>query len=171
MTSIIIHAAMKITYRRAAVNDYQVLYDLSVEFEKFNKQHTTRPHEHFLYDWQDYFREEILGSLKKRGSYVFLAFVDSNPAGYVYARVCRGCYAFIIEELFVRDQYSKMGIGGELLSMAIKKGKTFDYDIKVEVFDWNTSALEYYRKRGFFIESYVLKLNSSSGSAETPTSQ
>jgi len=161
---------METTYRRATINDYQILYDLNVEFEEYNKQHTTRPHEHFLEDWQEYFKEEITDSLKSRNSYVFLAFVDNAPAGYIYARLCKGCYAFIVEELFVRTQYAGMGIGGKLLDMVIAKGKTFDYDIKIEVFDWNTSARDYYLKKGFFVESYVLKLKSSEESIKSQDS-
>lgn len=155
------HFAMnKTTYRRASIKDLSTLYDLSVEFEQFNKEKSTRPHEHFFGDWENYFKEEIQDSLKQRNSYVFLAFVDGIPAGYIYARLCKGCYAFIVEEFFVRMQYAGMGIGGKLLDMVIAKGKTFDYDIKIEVFDWNTSARDYYLKKGFFVESYVLKLKS-----------
>ncbi len=161
MIKIIIQDIVNITYRRASAKDYQILFDLSVEFEKYNKKHSSRPHEHFLEDWPEYFRDEIMESLKKRNSYVFLAFVDNKPAGYIYARLCKGCYAFIIEELFVKSRYGGTGIGGKLLSMVIEKGKTFGYDIKVEVFDWNTAARDYYLKKGFFVESYVLKLRSS----------
>lgn len=145
-------------FRRATIKDVDILYDLSVEFERYNKEKSTRPHEHFFGDWEKYFAEEIRESLKKRNSYVFLAFVDEKPAGYIFARLCKGCYAFIVEELFVRPEYSGSGVGTKLLDTVIDKGKTFDYDIKVEVFDWNTSARDYYIKKGFFVESVVLKL-------------
>jgi len=101
---------METTYRRASIADYQILYDLNVEFEEFNKQHTTRPHEHFLEDWQKYFKEEITDSLKSRNSYVFLAFVDDKPAGYIYARLCKGCYAFIVEELLFGSNIPAWGL-------------------------------------------------------------
>ncbi len=142
------------------MKDLAILYDLTVEFERFNKEKSSRPHEHFFGKWQDYFLEEIKESLKKRNSYVFLAFCDGDPAGYIFARLCKGCYAFIVEELFVRPKFSKLGIGTKLLDMVIAKGKTFDYDIKVEVFDWNTGARDYYVKKGFSVDSVVLLLKS-----------
>lgn len=148
----------EIAYRRASIKDQQILYDLNVEFEQFNKDKSTRPHEHFFGDWQEYFLDEIKKSLTKKNSYVFLAFVGEKPAGYIFARLCKGCYAFIVEELFVRQEYSGLGIGTKLLDMVIAKGKTFDYDTKVEVFDWNTSARDYYLKKGFIVDSIVLKL-------------
>lgn len=149
----------EITLRRATLGDSQILYDLSVEFERHNKENSTRPHEHFFGDWQKYFAEEIEESLKKKNSYVYLSLVDGIPQGYIFARLCRGCYAFIIEELYVRPEFSKLGIGGMLLDMAVAHGKKLGHDIKVEVFDWNQSAKDYYLKRGFFVESLVLKLD------------
>lgn len=149
----------KIVYRKAGIKDTEILYNLSIEFERYNKDKSTRPHEHFFGNWETYFVEEIQESLKKRNSYVYLAFVDDQPAGYIFARLCKGCYAFIIEELFVKAEFNKLGIGGHLLDMAIKRGKKLDHDIKVEVFDWNTPARDYYIKKGFFVESVVLKLH------------
>jgi GNAT superfamily N-acetyltransferase len=146
-----------ITYRRATLDDAKALYGLSVEFESFSKEHSTRPHEHFFGDWEKYFPEEIEESIKKKNSYVYLALVDNVPAGYIFARLCKGCYAFIIEELFVKSEFGKHGIGGKLLDLAIAHGRKLGHDIKVEVFDWNTTARDYYLKKGFFVESLVLK--------------
>lgn len=145
-------------YRRATLKDLTILCDLGVEFERYNKDNSTRPHEHFFGDWENYIAKETEESLKKKNSCVYLAFVDDKPAGYIFARLCRGCYAFIIEELYVRPEFSKLGIGGKLLELAIKRGKKLGHDIKVEVFDWNQSAKDYYLKKGFFVESLVLKL-------------
>lgn len=149
----------KIVYKKATPKDTDVLYALSIEFERYNKEKSTRPHEHFFGDWKKYFAEEIQESLRKRNSYVFLAFVDDVPAGYIFARLCKGCYAYIVEELYVKQEFNRLGIGGRLLELAIKRGKKLGHDIKVEVFDWNTPARDYYIKKGFFVESIVLKLN------------
>jgi GNAT superfamily N-acetyltransferase len=149
----------EITYKRATLEDLKVLYDLSIEFERYNKENSTRPHEHFFGEWEKYFAEEIEESIRKKNSYVYLAFVDGAPAGYIFARLCKGCYSFIVEELFVKSTFGKLGIGGKLLDLAITHGKKLGYDIKVEVFDWNQSAKDYYLKKGFFVESLVLKLD------------
>jgi GNAT superfamily N-acetyltransferase len=146
-----------ITFRRAKLTDVQALYALSVEFERYNQENSTRPHEHFFGDWEKYFVEEIEESIKRKNSYVYLALVDAKPQGYIFARLCKGCYAFIVEELFVRPEFSKLGIGSKLLDFAVRQGKKLGHDIKVEVFDWNQSAKDYYLKKGFFVESLVLK--------------
>ena len=148
----------KIVCRKATIKDVNTLYELSVEFECYNKAKSTRPHEHFFGDWERYFVEEIQESLTRRNSYVFLAYVADKPAGYVFARLCKGCYAFIVEELFVRQEFNELGIGGKLLDLAVKRGKKLGHDIKVEVFDWNQSAKDYYLSKGFFVEGLVLKL-------------
>ena len=153
----------KIVYRRANIKDTKALYDLSVEFERYNKENSSRPHEHFSGDWETYFGEEIESSLKKRHSYVYLALVGEVPVGYIFARLCKGCYAYIVEEFFVMPEFSKHGIGGRHLELAVKHGKKLGHDIKVEVFDWNQSGRDYYLKKGFFVESVVLKLNKSYG--------
>jgi GNAT superfamily N-acetyltransferase len=129
-----------------------------VEFERYNQQNSTRPHEHFYGKWEKYFAEEIEESLKKRRSYVYLALMEGVPAGYIFARLCRGCYAFIVEEFFVKPEYNRLGIGEKLLQLVIKQGKKLRHNIKVEVFDWNVSARDYYLKRGFLVESIVLKM-------------
>lgn len=151
----------KITYKRATIDDSKVLYDLSVEFEKFNKDHSTRPHEHFIGDWEVYIPQDLEKVLKEKDSFVYIAFVDGSPAGYVYARLWEEHFAFMVEELFVKSEYSKLGIGNALMDRVIKHGHEYNRDVKVEVFDWNTPALEYYLKRGFFLESVVLKLSKS----------
>jgi ribosomal protein S18 acetylase RimI-like enzyme len=149
----------EITYRRATLDDTKALCELSVEFERYNKENSTRPHEHFFGDWENSFIEEVVESLTMENACVFLALVDGQPVGYICARLCKGCHAFIVEELFVKSKYSKLGIGGKLLDLAITEGRGFGYDIKVEVFDWNQSAKDYYLKKGFFVESLVLKLS------------
>lgn len=150
----------KIVYKKASAKDLKVLFDLSVEFESFNKTNSTRPHEHFSGDWKSYFADEIKDSLKNKNAYVFLAYLNNFPAGYVYARLCKECYCFLIEELFVKSDYNKAGIGTALLNLVIKEGKRLNYDIKVEVFDWNAKARDYYLKKGFELDSLVLKLSS-----------
>ena len=151
----------EITYQRATQKDTATLYDLSVEFERYNKENSTRPHEHSSDDWQKSFAEDLDEILRREDSYIYLVLVDGVPAGYIFARLCTGCFAFIVEELYVKPQFNKLGIGGKLLDLAIQHGKEHGYDIKIEVFDWNKSAKDYYLKKGFFVESLVLKLNHS----------
>lgn len=150
-----------ITYRLAENNkkDIDYLYDLGVFFEEYNKQHSTRPEEHFLGNWQTYFKEEIIESLKVENSWVHLSFHENKPISFIYSRICKDCYKFVIEELFVLEEYRKEGVGTKLLKLALDIGKKTEYPIMVEVFDWNNSAAEFYKKNGFVLDSYVFKLS------------
>jgi ribosomal protein S18 acetylase RimI-like enzyme len=150
----------KIIYRYAENNDRDVnhLFDLSKDLEKFNQKYSTRPAEHFTGDWQEYFREEIIESLNNEKSWVFLALENDAPVGFVYSRLCEGCYKYIIDELYVKAAYRKLGIGTKLLDSTLDIGKKYEYPIIVEVFDWNKDAIEFYKAHNFGIDSIMLKL-------------
>lgn len=150
----------KIGYRlvKNTLADKQVLFELSRELEEFNLACSSRPKEHFKGNWRKYFTEEIEESLTKRESWVMLAESGGVAAGYVYARVCRDCYFFVIEELLVGKEYRGLGVGRELVRRMASLGKKLEMPIRVEVFDWNQKAVEFYKKLGFGLDSLVLQL-------------
>ncbi len=150
----------KITYRIAQKNkmDVDILFNLSVELEKYSSQNSTRPHEHFTENWQEYFKEEIEDSLSVNKSWVFIAEDNETAIGYIYSRICEDCYIYVIEELLVKDEYRGQGVGKELLNKAVEVGKQYEYPIRVEVFDWNSKAIDFYKKQGFHADSVILQL-------------
>jgi len=148
----------KISYLKATKNNLNDLFNLTVEFENYNKDNSTRPKEHFQKNWEKYFRDEILESLKDKSSYIFLAKNDIGYVGYIYSKYCKKCYTYKIEELFVKPSYRNLGIADNLIKMAVRIGKKLKMEIQVEVFDWNKKAYKYYLKKGFISDSLILKL-------------
>ncbi len=149
----------KVTYRNAENNktDEEILFNLSVELEKYNQGISTRPHEHFAGEWEKYFMAETRISLRDPNSTFVIAEIAGKPVGFVLVRKCETCYTFIIEELFVKKSVRGLGIGKELLNKALELGKKYELPIKVEIFDWNTSAKGFYEKNGFELDGYILK--------------
>lgn len=131
---------------------------MGIYFEEFNKNVSPRKHEHFVGNWQKEFLDETIESLTHANCWVYIAELDSKPVGFVYSRYCIDCEIYRIEDLFVLDGYRKYGIGKKLLQTAIEVGKQNNHQIVVEVFDWNTNALEFYKKAGFHSDSHILVL-------------
>jgi GNAT superfamily N-acetyltransferase len=78
---------------------------------------------------------------------------DGQPAGYAlffeFYSSFQGRAGLFLEDIFVRPQYRKHGIGRELLAQAARIAWEEDYFcLRWEVLDWNTTAIEFYRKLG-----------------------
>jgi GNAT superfamily N-acetyltransferase len=146
----------KITYRKATKEDEGILFDLSVKFSEYNANLSGKREEFFYENWEEGFKEEIRESIQDENSFVYLALVEGEPAGYVYSRCCKECYYYSIDELFVDEKFRGMRIGESLLQQALDYGKTVDLPLRMEVFAWNKPAIDFYLKKGFKIDSYVL---------------
>ncbi len=149
----------EITYRKANKSDLETLFNLSVEFSKFNVDKSGDYDKFFAGNWEQYFREEILESLSNEHCTVFLAQSSNDVVGYIYARYCKDCYYYIIDELFVKPEFGRRGIGEALVKLALEEGKKYDVSIRVELFEWNKNALNFYLKQGFKTDSLVLEMN------------
>ncbi len=150
---------MNIDYRKATKEDKQVLFDLAVEFSKYNSQ-CSGDKEKFLWDgWEQDFDDEIGASLNNPSHVFFIAeSSDGEPVGYILARNCSDCMYFIIDELFITAEARGQKVGENLLKLAIEEGKKYGVKIKAEVFFWNESAKKFYLKHGFKEDSVVLEL-------------
>ena len=149
----------EITYRKANKSDLETLFNLSAEFSKFNVDKSGDYDRFLAGNWEQYFREEILESLSNKNCTVFLAQSPNDVVGYIYARYCKDCYYYIIDELFVKPEFGRRGIGEALVKLALEEGKKYDVSIRVEIFEWNKNALNFYLKQGFKTDSLVLEMN------------
>jgi len=147
----------EITYKQATTEDLQTLFDLSVKFQEYNVASSGEYDKFFWPNWEEEFKEEISDDVANENGVVFLAYGGDEPVGYVYAKYCKECYYFLVDELFVNENYRGNNIGGELLEMAMEWGKRFNVPIRVEIFEWNKKALDFYLKQGFKIDSLVLE--------------
>ena len=78
---------------------------------------------------------------------------DGQPAGYAlffeFYSSFQGRAGLFLEDIFVRPQYRKHGIGSELLAQVARIAWEEDYFcLRWEVLDWNSTAIEFYRKLG-----------------------
>jgi GNAT superfamily N-acetyltransferase len=78
---------------------------------------------------------------------------DGNVAGYalfleVYSSF-QGKTGVLLEDLFVRSQYRDRGVGKALLASVAEIALREKYSyLRWEVLEWNTRAVEFYKKRG-----------------------
>ncbi|MBV9574278.1 MAG: GNAT family N-acetyltransferase [Acidobacteriales bacterium] len=78
---------------------------------------------------------------------------EGEPAGYAcffgFYSTFQGRPGLHLEDIYVRPEHRGRGIGKRLLSrvseIALDEGCTF---VRWDVLDWNTSAIEFYRKLG-----------------------
>jgi GNAT superfamily N-acetyltransferase len=78
---------------------------------------------------------------------------DGQTAGYAlffeFYSTFQGRAGIFLEDIFVRPQFRKNGIGGELLARVARIAWEEDYFcVRWEVLDWNQSAIDFYKKVG-----------------------
>ena len=78
---------------------------------------------------------------------------DSKPAGYAfffdYYSTFEGCAGIFLEDIYVRERFRGKRIGRALLARVAaiaKEEKCFG--VRWQVLNWNTPAIEFYRKIG-----------------------
>ena len=83
---------------------------------------------------------------------------DGKPVGYaVYFftfSTWTGRQSLFVEDLFIREKFRKKGIGKAMLRhMAKIAGARKCYDMRWEVLNWNTPAIEFYRSLGASLQT------------------
>ena len=78
---------------------------------------------------------------------------DAQPAGYAlffdYYSTFHGRPGIFLEDVYVRANFRGNGIGKALFSRVAEIARQEDcFGLRWEVLDWNTSAIEFYRKLG-----------------------
>lgn len=139
----------RIIYKKATKKNFQALYDLSVMFEHYNQKTSRNNKDFFNGNWQKYFKDEILEGLEYKKAINLIAWDKKTPVGYIYAYYCEKCFYYLISEFFVLEKYRGKGIGKKLFKLALTWGKKYKSPVRVEVFNWNKSAIEFYLKCGF----------------------
>jgi diamine N-acetyltransferase len=96
--------------------------------------------------------------LAKPENLVFLAELDGAPVGYVYAEIARlpddpmrPAYDMVyLHHISVRATARRQGVGEALLGAVREAGKAVGIDLlALDVWTFNTSAREFFRKQGF----------------------
>jgi GNAT superfamily N-acetyltransferase len=131
--------------RPATENDAPLLRNLIHELADFERL----AHETIITE-EDVMRDGFGPTPKFR---TLIAEWDGQPAGYAlffeFYSSFQGRAGLFLEDIFVRPQYRKHGIGSELLAHVARIAWEEDYFcLRWEVLDWNSTAIEFYRKLG-----------------------
>jgi GNAT superfamily N-acetyltransferase len=129
--------------RPANINDVPVLNTLIHEFAEFEHLPVAVTEAKLLRD----------GFCERPKFRVLVAEWDGQLAGYAfffdYYSTFDGRAGLFLEDLYVRDQYRGKGIGKTLLAhVAVVAREEHRFGVRWQVLDWNTSAIEFYRKMG-----------------------
>ncbi len=133
------------TIRPAVPNDIPEILKLIRELAEYEK----------LAHWVVVTADDLLrdGFSERPYFHVLMAEWDGQPAGYALyfhnSSTFRGRPGLFLEDVFVRPQFRKKGIGKALLlrvaKIAVEEGcARFEW----QVLDWNTPAIEFYRSLG-----------------------
>jgi GNAT superfamily N-acetyltransferase len=131
--------------RQATIEDVPLLHTLIhelAEFEKLNDEASVSE--------EDLIRTGFSDQPKFRA---VIAELDGRPAGYAiffeFFSSFQGCPGLFLDDIFVRPQFRKQGIGKALLAHVAGIAYREKYFcMRWEVLDWNTPAIEMYRNLG-----------------------
>jgi GNAT superfamily N-acetyltransferase len=134
-----------LSIRQATIEDVPLLHTLIhelAEFEKLNDEASVSE--------EDLIRTGFSGQPKFRA---VIAELDGQPAGYAiffeFFSSFQGCPGLFLDDIFVRPQFRKQGIGKALLAHVAGIAYREKYFcMRWEVLDWNTPAIEMYRNLG-----------------------
>jgi GNAT superfamily N-acetyltransferase len=132
-----------LSIRPARASDVPLLNALIHEFAAFERLPVTVTEEDILRDgFGEHPRFRIL-----------IAEWDGQIAGYAfffgYYSTFEGRAGLFLEDIYVRNQYRGKGIGKALLArVAAIARDEHCFGVRWQVLDWNTPAIEFYRKLG-----------------------
>ena len=134
-----------LSIRQATPEDVPLLHTLIhelAEFEKLNDEASVSE--------EDLLRNGFGDQPKFRA---VIAESDGQPAGYAiffeFFSSFQGCPGLFLDDIFVRSQFRKKGIGKALLAHVAGIAYREKYFcMRWEVLDWNTPAIEMYRNLG-----------------------
>ena len=129
--------------RPAAEKDMPLLSEMIHEFARFEKLSA-------VVTEADLARDGFGTDPKFR---VLLAEWEGKPAGYAfffgYYSTFEGRPAIFLEDLYVRSEFRSKGIGKALMARVAAIAKQENcFGMRWEVLDWNTPAIDFYRKMG-----------------------
>jgi len=134
-----------LSIRPATINDVALLHTLIHELADFERL----GHEAAVTE-NDLARDGFGANAKFRA---VIADWDDQPAGYAlffeFYSTFQGRAGIFLDDIFVRPQFRKKGIGKALLDHVA--GITWNeryFCMRWEVLDWNTTAIDFYRSLG-----------------------
>lgn len=135
---------MNIIIRKATEKDFTDLYEMIREFASFvNKLEHVNLTKSDLFENQNLFvcflAETIVG---ETAGYIFFFPTFHSWTGKV----------IFLDDLYVREDYRRLGVGTRLLNAAIDYAKeSGSTKVRWQVYDWNKEAIALYKKMGAIV--------------------
>lgn len=135
-----------IILRKAEEQDMVAIYNLVYELAVFEQEPQSVKVE--VSDYLHAYREQLFDS--------FVAVVDDMIVGialyYMTFSTWKGKCLYL-EDFYVKPAFRKMGIGQKLFDAFIQEAKSLEAkQVKWQVLDWNTYALDFYTRNHAVIE-------------------
>ena len=146
------------TIRKANPSDAGLLVKLGERcfYEAFHE--VTAPKDMAAYLTSTFDRSIIENQLMDDGSFIYIAEMGSDPAGYVYFHpaIAPECVedkaAIKLERIYLRKQYYGNGVGDALMHTCIEESRRCGYrTIWLSSWELNDRANAFYKKWGFRI--------------------
>lgn len=137
---------MDITIRKVTAKDFPSVIEMINEFAKFQQT----PEKVFITEAQMEANQDLFNCLvAERDDNKVVGFVSFFFAFYSWSGK-----AIYLDDLYVREEYRKKGVGKKLLMMIIDIAKQTDCKkVRWQVSNWNTNAIEFYKSIGAEIDS------------------
>ena len=138
---------------RATIKNLKEVTDLFVEFGEYNLKNGG---DGLGKEYVEDLKEEAQELLENKKHYLYLLKENDNICGFLHFFICKLGDFIMLEDMFIYDEYRNKGYGKLLLDFIDKLRIKFDMPIKVEVFNWNKKAINFYFKNNFKEDSTVL---------------
>lgn len=111
--------------------------------------------------------DRILEILAEPDNRIFLASVDTDPAGYLYCQVIRREESWAtyernqvyIHQMAVHSRHREKGVGTALVNAAAELASELGIGrLGLDVYAFNSEAISFYKNRGFQIVRHVMWL-------------
>ncbi len=139
----------QIVIRKVMSEDISMIIELMREFAEFEN----------LSDSLEITEEKLNDAMFGENAFVegLMAFDDETPIAYAiffpYFSSFRGQKSIYLEDIYITEKYRKFGIGEKMLKEIAKIGKNFGaVRMDFQVLDWNTPAINFYKKHGVVID-------------------
>lgn len=145
--------------RRATVDDAELIASLNADVQAIHA--AALPSRFKAASAEAFDRAETVDLLTDPANLVFIADVDGEPAGYVYAEIIRRpetslVYAYemiYIHHISVRPAHRRRGVGTALIETLRAARRELNIgDLALDVWLFNDGARAFFRRHGFAVD-------------------
>lgn len=144
---------MNIKYERAKITDATALAEIIGEFELSNLNNNYFTDTPSNKDELIEYAKEFIG---KKDKLCYIAKEESNVFGFVNIIIFPQDKHIEIVDLYVKPNFRGNGIASKLINIAEELAAQKKYSIKIEVYEQNTTAIEFYRNLGYVNDGIIL---------------